>query len=67
MYIFCYFFSFNGFGFFFNLNKDARLSELRIATSQHVEAILLKAESTIDSQVEHAMKLMDIDRDGVVS
>ena len=44
--------------------SDARLSDLRIATSSHVEAILLKAEETIEEQVEHAMKLMDVDMDG---
>ena len=47
--------------------SDARLSELRLATASHVEQILLKAEKTIDQQVKHCIKLMDIDKDGFVN
>ena len=47
--------------------SDARLGELRRATAMHIDAILTKAEHTVQEQVDLSMRLMDVDGDGQVS
>ena len=47
--------------------SDARLQELRYATTIHVERILTKAENTIEEQVEHCMRLLDVSKNGFIS